>query len=51
LGKEVATLVNGQKPSGRYNVQFDGSKLTSGIYFYKISVGDHTDSKKLILMK
>jgi hypothetical protein len=67
LGKEVATLVNGPKTSGSYNVQFDGSKLTSGIYFYKISAGDasasrqarynagsaqvYTDTKKLILIK
>jgi hypothetical protein len=51
LGKEVATLVNGQKPSGRYNVQFDGSNLSSGIYFYKISAGDYSATKKLILMK
>jgi hypothetical protein len=51
LGKEVATLVNGPKTSGRYNVQFDGSSLSSGIYFYKISAGDYTNTKKLILMK
>jgi len=51
LGKEVASLVNGQKTSGRYNVQFDGSKLTSGIYFYKISAGDYSATKKLILIK
>jgi len=51
LGKEVASLVNGQKTSGRYNVQFGGSKLTSGIYFYKISAGDYSATKKLILMK
>lgn len=66
LGKEVATLVNGQKLSGSYIVQFDGSNLSSGIYFYKISVGDaaanlsadkassahgYSDTKKLMLMK
>jgi len=51
LGKEVASLINEQKTSGRYDVQFDGSNLSSGIYFYKISAGNYTDTKKLMLMK
>jgi hypothetical protein len=51
LGKEVASLVNEQKTSGRYNVQFDGSSLSSGIYFYKISSEGYVETKKLMLMK
>ena len=51
LGKEVATLVNENKTAGSYSVEFDASKLSSGIYFYKLSSGQFTSVKKLILMK
>ena len=39
LGREVATLVNEEKSVGNYNVEFNGSNLSSGIYFYKIQAG------------
>ena len=51
LGEEVATLVNEFKNAGNYNVQFDASKLTSGVYVYRISTGNFTTSKKMMLMK
>ena len=51
LGREVATLVNEEKPAGSYEVKFDGSGLSSGIYFYKIQTGNFIDVKKMILMK
>jgi hypothetical protein len=52
LGKEVATLVNNEKKSGGYyEVQFDGSNLASGMYFYKIEAGTFSDTKKMILVK
>ncbi|MBK7104558.1 MAG: T9SS type A sorting domain-containing protein [Ignavibacteriae bacterium] len=51
LGKEVITLVNEFKTSGKYNIKFDGSNLSSGVYFYKIEAGNFSDTKKLILMK
>jgi len=51
LGKEVTTLVNEQREAGRYEVQFDGSKYSSGVYFYEIKAGDFTAVKKLMLMK
>ena len=51
LGKEVATLVNGGQTAGNYEVTFDASKLTSGIYFYKITSGDFSDVKKMMPMK
>ncbi|MBL7128886.1 MAG: T9SS type A sorting domain-containing protein [Ignavibacteria bacterium] len=51
LGKEVATLVNGEQTTGTYQVTFDASKLTSGIYFYKITSGDFSDVKKMLLVK
>ena len=51
LGSEVATIANEEKPAGNYDVEFDGSVLTSGIYFYRIQVGDYTNTKKMILLK
>jgi len=51
LGSEVAILVNEEKLIGRYEVEFDGSELTSGIYFYKLQAGDFIETKKMILIK
>ena len=51
LGKEVATLVNEQKSAANYSVQFNGSDLSSGVYFYRMEVGGFVETKKLILMK
>jgi hypothetical protein len=51
LGVEVATLVNEEKKIGRYEVEFDGSKLTSGIYFYRLQSGKNIQIKKMILVK
>jgi hypothetical protein len=51
LGKEVAVLVNEYKKPGEYKVRFDGSNLSSGVYFYQIFTGDFTDTKKMILIK
>ncbi len=51
LGKEVATLVNEYKGMGSYTVEFDGSKLSSGIYIYKLTSDKFTDVKKMILVK
>jgi len=51
LGREVAILVNEEKPAGEYEIKFDGSKLASGIYFYKLRTGNFTDTKKFILLK
>ena len=52
LGKEIATLVNEKLKQGTYNVKFDGSKLSTGIYFYRlITDGTIIDIKKLILLK
>jgi len=51
LGNEVATLVNEEKPAGFFSVKFDGSSFPSGVYFYKISAGNYSDVKKLILLK
>ena len=51
IGREVRTLVNGPKASGSYTVEFDGSDLPSGVYFYRLRAGDFTSVKKLILLK
>jgi len=51
LGKEVATLVNEIKPSGNYEVQFDASNLSSGVYFYQLRAGNFTETKKMLLAK
>jgi hypothetical protein len=51
LGKEVATLVNEKLQPGEYETSFDGSKLSSGIYFYKLSAGDYQETKRMVLIK
>jgi photosystem II stability/assembly factor-like uncharacterized protein len=51
LGGEVITLVNEKKPSGKYNVEFDGKNLPSGIYFYRMQAGKFSDTKKFILLR
>ena len=51
LGKEVATLVNEEKPVGSYKVDFNAGNLTSGIYFYTLSAGSFKETKKMLLIK
>ncbi len=51
LGSEAALLVNEIKEPGSYSVSFDGSKLASGIYIYKLTAGTFTSVKKMILSK
>jgi uncharacterized delta-60 repeat protein len=51
LGKEVKTLVDGDLQSGVYEVDFDGSKLPSGVYFYKLETDGFTAVKKMLLVK
>jgi hypothetical protein len=51
LGNEVATLVNEQKPPGTYEVEFDGTGLLSGIYFYQLQAGEFLETKKMIILK
>ena len=51
IGKEVAVLVNEEQPGGRYEVEFDGSRLASGVYFYKLQAGDYVSTKKMILLR
>lgn len=51
LGQEITTLVNGKQAAGKYDVKFDASRLSSGIYYYTISAGSFNETKKMILMK
>ena len=51
LGNEIATLVNKELPAGEYEVEFDGTALTSGIYFYTLTAGNISSTKKMILMR
>jgi hypothetical protein len=51
LGKEVKTLVNDKLNPGTYEVDFDGSNLPSGVYFYKLETEAFTETKKMILIK
>jgi photosystem II stability/assembly factor-like uncharacterized protein len=51
LGKEVATLVNEVQEAGYRTVQFDASQLTSGLYFYRLTAGQFTAMKKMVLLK
>jgi hypothetical protein len=51
LGKEVAILVNQQLKLGTYEVEWDASNYPSGVYYYKFSSGDFTETKKMVLIK
>ena len=51
LGKEVTTLVNEERGTGNYKVDFDGSYLPSGVYFYRMQAGIFSETKKLVLLK
>ena len=51
LGREVETLLNEVKPVGKYEVNFDGSDLSSGIYFYRMQAGNYIKTKKMIRIK
>ncbi|MBK7629452.1 MAG: T9SS type A sorting domain-containing protein [Ignavibacteriales bacterium] len=51
LGNEVATLVDEVKPAGIYEVNFDASALSSGVYFYRLTAGSFIQTKKMILSK
>ena len=51
LGREVTVIVNEVRNAGYHTVQFDGSKLSSGIYFYKMNAGKFSGVKKMSLIK
>jgi hypothetical protein len=51
LGREVATLVNQQQSPGSYTASFDGNKLSSGVYSYRLTSGDRSEMKQMVLVK
>ncbi len=51
LGNEVATLVDEFREAGKYEMNFDASRLASGVYIYKLQAGDFVSSKKMLLLK
>ena len=51
LGNEVATLLNEENPSGTYEIEFDGTELPSGVYFYQLKAGNFVETKKMLLLK
>ena len=50
-GREIATLVNERKTQGNYKVIFDGSRLTSGVYMYRLQAGNYSITKKMVFLK
>jgi hypothetical protein len=51
LGREVATLVNGNKEAGNYKLKFNASNLSSEIYYYTLQAGTFKQTNKLVLLK
>jgi hypothetical protein len=51
LGKEVVTLVDAVEEAGYRSVEFDASRLSSGMYLYRLHAGDFAATKKLMLVK
>ena len=51
FGREVTTLFEGEQNDGKYEVEFNGTNLPGGIYFYKMSTKGFSETKKLILLK
>jgi Secretion system C-terminal sorting domain len=51
LGDEIATLINQKQNPGSYQVEFDGSNLSSGIYFYTLLAGEFKETRRMLLVK
>lgn len=51
LGNEVASLINEYRTAGSYSFNFNASSLSSGVYYYKLTAGNFTETKKMILMR
>jgi len=51
LGNEITTLVNEEQSTGNYEIQFNGSNISSGVYFYRMQIEGFTDTKKFILIR
>jgi hypothetical protein len=50
LGQKVAVLVSGKQTAGRYQIEWDASEFSSGVYYYQLVAGDYREVKKTILL-
>jgi hypothetical protein len=51
VGREAATLVSGKQNAGKYDVNFNASQFSSGVYFYRLQAGSFVETKKMLLVK
>jgi hypothetical protein len=51
LGREMETIIKGEQDAGNYEIEFNASRLASGIYFYRLQAGEFIETKKMILLK
>jgi hypothetical protein len=51
LGNKIKTLVNEEKSAGKYEISFDASEIPSGVYFYRLKVGEFVETKKMVFVK
>ena len=51
IGQHISTLINENKPAGRYKINFDAEKYSSGIYFYRLTAGNYSSTRKMILLR
>jgi hypothetical protein len=51
LGNEIAIVVNEKQTAGEYKIEFNGTGLSSGIYFYKITAGEFIETKKMVILR
>jgi len=51
LGREVSTLVNEDEGPGSYEVKFEGTGLSSGVYFYRLTADNFVQTRKLLLLR
>lgn len=51
LGQRVATLIDGPIEAGTHSTMWDASEMASGIYFYRLTAGDYTETRRMMLVK
>ena len=51
LGREVAQIINERRSAGTYQVEFNGTALNSGVYYYTLTAGSYTETKKMLMVK